>query len=127
MYGPGVDHFSTKPLSQHHHPACCLLFHPQVRQQDVLSSWSGIRPLAADPTAAAAAEDGVSSSSSGSSKTAGISRDHVIFSEPNGLVTITGVALKPAWALPTAFGQMQAMRGFMRGAVQSNAWDEWHG
>lgn len=65
----------------------------QVRQEDVLSSWSGIRPLAADPTAAAAADDGVSSSSRGSSSTSGISRDHIIFSEPDGLVTVTGAHL----------------------------------
>ncbi|KAF8066195.1 SDP6 [Scenedesmus sp. PABB004] len=49
-----------------------------VRREDVLSTWSGIRPLAADPTAGAGGA------------TAGISRDHVIFSEPNGLITITG-------------------------------------
>jgi hypothetical protein len=35
----------------------------------------------------------VSSSSSGSSSTSGISRDHVIFSEPDGLVTVTGAHL----------------------------------
>lgn len=31
-----------------------------------------------------------SSSKGGSSSTAGISRDHIIFSEPDGMVTITG-------------------------------------
>eukprot|EP00775_Hariotina_reticulata_P006063 gene6063-6301_t len=49
----------------------------KVRQDDILSVWSGIRPLAYDPTVEA-------------SGTAGISRDHLIFSEPDGLITVTG-------------------------------------
>eukprot|EP00878_Enallax_costatus_P012574 GHUV01013132.1.p1 GENE.GHUV01013132.1~~GHUV01013132.1.p1 ORF type:complete len:476 (+),score=131.45 GHUV01013132.1:351-1778(+) len=52
----------------------------KVREEDVLSTWSGIRPLAADPTV----ETG------GSQSTSSISRDHLIFTEPNGLITITG-------------------------------------
>lgn len=74
-------------------PPSCKLHTPQVRQEDVLSVWSGIRPLAADPTAAAAAPaaDGASTATSSSgSSTASISRDHVIFSEPDGLITVTG-------------------------------------
>ncbi|KAH0904988.1 hypothetical protein HID58_044491 [Brassica napus] len=46
-----------------------------VRRTDVLSAWSGIRPLAMDPTA---------------KSTESISRDHVVFEEHPGLVTITG-------------------------------------
>ena len=45
-----------------------------VRRSDVLSAWSGIRPLALDPSAA---------------DTASISRDHVICEE-DGLLTIAG-------------------------------------
>jgi glycerol-3-phosphate dehydrogenase len=57
-----------------------LCFHLlQVRPADVLSTWSGIRPLAADPTAQEAGNTG------------NIVRDHLIFTEPNGLITITGV------------------------------------
>eukprot|EP00879_Flechtneria_rotunda_P011430 GHRR01011940.1.p1 GENE.GHRR01011940.1~~GHRR01011940.1.p1 ORF type:complete len:569 (+),score=148.55 GHRR01011940.1:94-1800(+) len=52
----------------------------RVRPEDVLSTWSGIRPLAADPTI----------SSNGTTNTSSISRDHLIFTDPDGLVTITG-------------------------------------
>mmetsp|Transcript_1276 Transcript_1276/g.3053 ORF Transcript_1276/g.3053 Transcript_1276/m.3053 type:complete len:462 (-) Transcript_1276:265-1650(-) len=53
------------------------LLNIEVRQADVLSAWSGIRPLAADPDAD---ED----------DTASISRDHVVSVGSDGLVTITG-------------------------------------
>ncbi|MED6134017.1 Glycerol-3-phosphate dehydrogenase sdp6, mitochondrial [Stylosanthes scabra] len=46
-----------------------------VRRTDVLSAWSGIRPLAMDPSA---------------KNTESISRDHVVFEDLPGLVTITG-------------------------------------
>ncbi|KAL2645218.1 hypothetical protein R1flu_012805 [Riccia fluitans] len=47
----------------------------KVRRSDVLSAWSGIRPLASDPSA---------------KDTASISRDHVVVTDDHGLVTITG-------------------------------------
>ncbi|XP_010554549.1 PREDICTED: glycerol-3-phosphate dehydrogenase SDP6, mitochondrial-like [Tarenaya hassleriana] len=47
----------------------------KVRRGDVLSAWSGIRPLAMDPSA---------------KNTESISRDHVLCEEYPGLVTITG-------------------------------------
>ncbi|XP_047178606.1 glycerol-3-phosphate dehydrogenase SDP6, mitochondrial-like [Vigna umbellata] len=47
----------------------------KVRRGDVLSAWSGIRPLALDPTA---------------KNTESISRDHVVCEDYPGLVTITG-------------------------------------
>ncbi|KAK7277276.1 hypothetical protein RIF29_18427 [Crotalaria pallida] len=47
----------------------------KVRRTDVLSAWSGIRPLAMDPSA---------------KNTESISRDHVVFEDQPGLVTITG-------------------------------------
>lgn len=47
----------------------------QVRRTDVLSAWSGIRPLAIDPSA---------------KNTASISRDHVVCEDFPGLITITG-------------------------------------
>jgi len=47
----------------------------QVRRSDVLSAWSGIRPLAMDPSA---------------KNTESISRDHVVFEDYPGLITITG-------------------------------------
>ncbi|CAN0825746.1 Glycerol-3-phosphate dehydrogenase SDP6, mitochondrial [Linum grandiflorum] len=47
----------------------------KVRRTDVLSAWSGIRPLATDPSA---------------KNTESISRDHVVCEEYPGLVTITG-------------------------------------
>lgn len=47
----------------------------KVRRSDVLSAWSGIRPLATDPSA---------------NDTASISRDHVVSTDIDGLVTITG-------------------------------------
>ncbi|RAL43728.1 hypothetical protein DM860_014229 [Cuscuta australis] len=46
-----------------------------VRRTDVLSAWSGIRPLAVDPN---------------TKDTASISRDHVVTEDFPGLVTITG-------------------------------------
>jgi glycerol-3-phosphate dehydrogenase len=49
-----------------------------VRRQDVLSTWSGIRPLAADPTKQQQQEGATSS----------IVRDHVIFQDADGLVTV---------------------------------------
>jgi glycerol-3-phosphate dehydrogenase len=59
----------------------------QVRQEDILSVWSGIRPLAHDPTVEAGG-------------TAGISRDHLIFSEPDGLITITGELVNELQQMP---------------------------
>ncbi|KAK6156343.1 hypothetical protein DH2020_010591 [Rehmannia glutinosa] len=47
----------------------------KVRRMDVLSAWSGIRPLAMDPNA---------------KNTESISRDHVVTEDFPGLVTITG-------------------------------------
>lgn len=47
----------------------------KVRRTDVLSAWSGIRPLASDPS---------------STTTANLSREHVVCSGPEGLLTITG-------------------------------------
>ncbi|KAF5729483.1 glycerol-3-phosphate dehydrogenase SDP6 mitochondrial [Tripterygium wilfordii] len=47
----------------------------KVRRTDVLSAWSGIRPLAMDPSA---------------KNTESISRDHVVGEDYPGLVTITG-------------------------------------
>ena len=49
----------------------------QVRRSDVLAAWSGIRPLAADPNASAA-------------DTSSIVRDHVIVTEDDGLLTVSG-------------------------------------
>eukprot|EP00897_Mesotaenium_endlicherianum_P007288 jgi/Mesen1/6588/ME000338S05767 len=47
-----------------------------VRREDVLSTWSGIRPLASDPSAA--------------TDTASVSRDHLVSVDGSGLVSITG-------------------------------------
>lgn len=49
-----------------------------MRRQDVLSAWSGIRPLASDPT----------KSEGGAGDTASIVREHVIFTDKDGLVTV---------------------------------------
>jgi glycerol-3-phosphate dehydrogenase len=50
----------------------------RVRREDVSSAWTGIRPLAADPTAQA----------KGGSQN--VSRDHVLFDEGDGVLTIAG-------------------------------------
>ncbi len=55
---------------QHHN-----FVHPTVRRGDVLSAWSGIRPLVKDPNK----ED-----------TQNLVRNHVIHVSPSGLVTIAG-------------------------------------
>ncbi|XP_010543555.1 PREDICTED: glycerol-3-phosphate dehydrogenase SDP6, mitochondrial [Tarenaya hassleriana] len=55
--------------------AICDYLNIKVRRADVLSAWSGIRPLAVDPSA---------------KSTESISRDHVVTEDSPGLVTITG-------------------------------------
>lgn len=55
--------------------AICDYLNVKVRRTDVLSAWSGIRPLAMDPSA---------------KNTESISRDHVVCEDYPGLVTITG-------------------------------------
>lgn len=50
-------------------------FEMPVTRQDVLASWSGLRPLVSDPKAV---------------NTAGLSRDHVIHFSESGLLTIAG-------------------------------------
>lgn len=55
--------------------AICDYLNVKVRRTDVLSAWSGIRPLATDPNA---------------KNTESISRDHVVCEDFPGLVTITG-------------------------------------
>ncbi|KAK1315473.1 hypothetical protein QJS10_CPA06g00151 [Acorus calamus] len=55
--------------------AICDYLSVKVRRTDVLSAWSGIRPLAVDPSA---------------KSTESISRDHVVREDAPGLVTITG-------------------------------------
>ena len=50
----------------------------KVRRSDVLSTWAGLRPLASDPNAA---------------DTESASRDHIVTRDPDGLLTVTGMAL----------------------------------
>lgn len=47
----------------------------QVRRSDVMSAWSGIRPLASDPS---------------TQDTASASRDHVASMDTDGMITIAG-------------------------------------
>lgn len=47
----------------------------EVRRCDVQSAWSGLRPLAVDPNA---------------KDTASVSRDHIVTTDPDGLITVTG-------------------------------------
>ena len=76
----------TAPASPHLHAtvrvaaAVCRSAHAptewlQVRREDVQSVWSGLRPLAVPP---------------GSGNTADAVRDHVVVSEGDGMVTVTG-------------------------------------
>ncbi|XP_068645761.1 glycerol-3-phosphate dehydrogenase SDP6, mitochondrial [Aristolochia californica] len=55
--------------------AICDYLNVKVRRSDVLAAWSGIRPLAIDPSA---------------KNTESISRDHVLCEDYPGLITITG-------------------------------------
>lgn len=50
----------------------------EVRRSDVQSAWSGIRPLAQDPHA---------------HDTASASRDHIVTTDPDGMITVTGDCL----------------------------------
>ncbi|EGV63874.1 DAO-domain-containing protein [Yamadazyma tenuis ATCC 10573] len=54
-----------------------------VNRDDVLSAWSGIRPLARNP-------DTLLNGSSGAGSTQGLVRSHLIHSSPTGLITISG-------------------------------------
>jgi glycerol-3-phosphate dehydrogenase len=54
-----------------------------ARKEDVVSAWSGIRPLAKPPKVNGAAKDGEKS-------TENVSRDHVVADERDGVVTVTG-------------------------------------
>jgi glycerol-3-phosphate dehydrogenase len=50
-------------------------FDLQIEASDIKSTWSGLRPLVANPTA---------------SDTAGLARDHILQTSPSGLVTLAG-------------------------------------
>lgn len=52
-----------------------------VKREDVLSAWSGIRPLVRDPSTVVEGEEG---------STEGIVRSHLLTQSPSGLVTISG-------------------------------------
>ena len=65
----------------------------QVRRSDVLSTWSGIRPLATDPNA---------------HDTASASRDHVATVDPDGLLTITGPPVPGLMQSTLSMGQHAA-------------------
>ncbi|KAJ2912616.1 hypothetical protein MD484_g7804, partial [Candolleomyces efflorescens] len=60
----------------------------RVRRGDVLSAWSGLRPLVRDPSPSPSTSSSTSTSSSGG--TAGLVRSHVLHQSPNGLLTIAG-------------------------------------
>jgi glycerol-3-phosphate dehydrogenase len=73
------------PLSEHPRPLDTeinyLLRHArsyfdlQIEPSDIKATWSGLRPLVANPTA---------------SDTAGLARDHILQTSPSGLVTLAG-------------------------------------
>lgn len=52
-------------------------------QKDVLSAWSGIRPLVRDPSTIPKGQEA-------SGKTEGLVRSHLLVQSPTGLVTISG-------------------------------------
>ena len=52
----------------------------KVRRSDVMSTWSGLRPLATDPNA---------------SSSEAVSRDHIVTRDPDGLLTVTGAPHHP--------------------------------
>lgn len=58
-----------------------------VERSDILSTWSGLRPLV-DPAGLAAAQH--HAHGSGGGNTAALSRDHTILTSASGLITITG-------------------------------------
>ncbi len=73
------------PLSEHPRPLDSeidyLLRHTrryfdlQIERSDIKATWSGLRPLVANPTA---------------NDTAGLARDHILHTSPSGLVTLAG-------------------------------------
>ncbi|XP_022744474.1 glycerol-3-phosphate dehydrogenase SDP6, mitochondrial-like isoform X2 [Durio zibethinus] len=82
LAGTTDSNTSITPLPEPHEDeiqfildAICDYLNVKVRRADVLSAWSGIRPLAVDPKA---------------ESTESISRDHVVSEDYPGLVTITG-------------------------------------
>ncbi|EAU86393.2 glycerol-3-phosphate dehydrogenase [Coprinopsis cinerea okayama7 len=56
----------------------------KVRRGDVLSAWSGLRPLVRNPNVDSDSAD------DGNGKTAGLVRSHVLHLSPSGLLTIAG-------------------------------------
>jgi len=89
----------------------------KVRPEDVLSSWCGIRPLAADP-------------SRESESTANLVRDHVIFTDPDGLITISGgkwttyrKMAEDAIDAAEASGQLEGSVGLGGGPAKCNTSD----
>jgi len=70
-----------------------------VRRGDVLSAWSGIRPLVVNPA---------------SKDTQSLARNHVIEVSDNNLVTIAGICRKPtAPATVTGFQQQQCLKALV--------------
>ena len=93
------------------------LYGLQVRPEDVLSSWCGVRPLAADP-------------SRESESTANLVRDHVIFTDPDGLITISGgkwttyrKMAEDAIDAAEASGQLEGSVGLGGGPAECNTSD----
>ncbi|CAK9872889.1 unnamed protein product [Sphagnum jensenii] len=92
----------------------------KVRRSDVMSAWSGIRPLATDPNVKG-------------TDTASISRDHVVCLDSDGLVTVTGgkwttyrSMAEDAVDVAIKSGSLQPMNGCITQAlplVGANGWD----
>ncbi|GJP45638.1 hypothetical protein CLOM_g5001 [Closterium sp. NIES-68] len=64
----------------------------EVHQGDVLSAWSGLRPLVTGhvPSTSPATSASAPSLASEAASTEGVVREHVVFSDASGLVTVTG-------------------------------------
>ncbi|OWB79840.1 hypothetical protein B5S32_g4079 [[Candida] boidinii] len=64
----------------------------EVKRDDVLSAWSGVRPLVRNPANVPDVDqnDPIAVAAAASASTQGLVRSHLVYDSPNGLVTISG-------------------------------------
>jgi glycerol-3-phosphate dehydrogenase len=75
-YAGDLDHPAVEDADRDYILAAVARDFPGVSERDVVASWAGLRPLLSEGTADA--------------RTADLSREHVVFEDPPGLLTITG-------------------------------------
>jgi glycerol-3-phosphate dehydrogenase len=80
-YTGDLDHPAVQDADRDYILAAVARHFPGVTERDVVASWAGLRPLLGS-----SAQDGAAADA----RTADLSRKHVVFEDPPGLLTITG-------------------------------------